>query len=409
MNLAAIADDFTGGTDLAGMLHEGGARTVLVFGDGGVPAGYEAAVVCLKSRSVAATEAAAMATDALGRLRVHQPRQVYFKYCSTFDSTPKGNIGPVCDALLNEMSEPFTLAIPALPVNGRTQYMGHLFVNGVPLSESPMRHHPLNPMTDSNLVRWLTRQTPSRVGLLRLPVVVGDPAAEAMRLRSDGVEIALADVVADGDLDALAEAFADMPLLTGGSGMGMALPKVWKRRGLMEGRNGSADAGASGAALILAGSCSAATLAQLEELGGRQVSIQAAALLEDAEAETGRVLKDARRQFREQGYAVVRSSATAEEREAAGVDAQIVAEELETLFGVIAATLADDIGRLIVAGGETAGAVTAALGVEAAEVVKIIDPGVPAIRPVGGPPLTLVLKSGNFGGADFFRKALDNT
>lgn len=409
MNLAAIADDFTGGTDLAGMLHEGGARTVLVFGDGGVPPGYEAAVVCVKSRSVGAAEAAAMAVDALGRLRAHVPRQVYFKYCSTFDSTPKGNIGPVCDALLNELSEPFTLAIPALPVNGRTQYMGHLFVNGVPLAESPMRHHPLNPMTDSNLVRWLGKQTPSRVGLLRLPVVVGDPAAEAMRLRNEGVEIALADVVADGDLDALAEAFVDMPLLTGGSGMGMALPKVWKRRGMVSGPAGGDWQAGGGPALILAGSCSTATLGQLEQLGGRQACIHVEALLADPEAETGRVLKDARKQLREQGYAVVRSSATAEERDAKGLDAQIIAEELETLFGVIAATLADDVQRLIVAGGETAGAVTAALGVEAAEVVKLIDPGVPAIRPVGGPAMTMVLKSGNFGSADFFRKALENT
>lgn len=409
MNLASIADDFTGGTDLAGMLHEGGARTVLVFGDGEVPPGYEAAVVCLKSRSVGAAEAAAMAVDALERVRAHAPRQVYFKYCSTFDSTPKGNIGPVCDALLNELSEPFTLAIPALPVNGRTQYMGHLFVNGVPLAESPMRHHPLNPMTDSNLVRWLGKQTPSRVGLLRLPVVVGDPEREAMRLRNDGVEIALADVVADGDLDALAEAFADMPLLTGGSGMGMALPKVWARRGMLQGVAGADWKASGGPALILAGSCSAATLGQLERLGGRQACIHVEALLADAEAEPGRVLKDARRQMREQGYAVVRSSATAEERDAKGLDAQIIAEELETLFGVIAATMADDIQRLIVAGGETAGAVTAALGVEAAEVVKLIDPGVPAIRPVGGPAMTLVLKSGNFGSTDFFRKALENT
>ena len=409
MILGAIADDFTGGTDLAGMLHEAGARTVLVFGDGEVPGNCDATVVCLKSRAVTAADACRMSVDALNRLRAHDPRQIYFKYCSTFDSTPKGNIGPVTDALMNELGEPFTLAIPALPVNGRTQYMGHLFVDGVPLAESPMRTHPLNPMTDSNLVRWLARQTPSKVGLLRLPAIVGDLAAEAGRLRKEGVEIALADAVTQRDLESLAEVFADLPLLTGGSGMGMTLPRVWARRGWIKEREGEEAAGKGGPALILAGSCSAATLAQLNALGGAQASIDAAALLEDPEAETGRVLKEARRQMREQGYAVVRSSATAEEREAMGLDAQIVAEELETLFGVIAATLADDVARLIVAGGETAGAVTAALGVEAAEVVRIIDPGVPAIRPVNGPAMTLVLKSGNFGSADFFRKALENT
>ena len=409
MILGAIADDFTGGTDLAGMLHEAGARTVLVFGDGEVPGNCDATVVCLKSRAVAAADACRMTVDALERLRAHDPRQIYFKYCSTFDSTPKGNIGPVTDALLNELGEPFTLAIPALPVNGRTQYMGHLFEDGLPLAESTMRTHPLNPMTDSNLVRWLGRQTPSQVWLLRLPAVVGDLSAEAERLRREGVEIALADALTQRDLEALAEVFADLPLLTGGSGMGMTLPAVWARRGWMKEREAATEETKGGPALILAGSCSAATLAQLRALGGAQASIDAVALLDDPEAETGRVLKEARRQLREQGYAVIRSSATAEEREAAGVDAQIVAEELETLFGVIAATLADDISRLIVAGGETAGAVTAALGVEAAEVVRIIDPGVPAIRPVGGPAMTLVLKSGNFGSADFFRKALENT
>jgi len=407
--LAAIADDFTGGTDLAGMLLEGGARTVIVFGDGDVPSGYDAAVVCLKSRSATAADAVRLSLDALARCRFHNPHQIYFKYCSTFDSTPKGNIGPVADALMNELSEPFTIAVPALPVNGRTQYQGHLFVNGVPLHESPMRSHPLNPMTDSNLVRWLGRQTPSRVGLLRLRAVAGDLAAEAHRLRTDGVEIALADAVSDSDLEALAEAFADMPLVTGGSGLGMAMPAVWKRRGWLDTGERADTKLTNGAALILAGSCSAATLHQLQRLGGRQASIDASALIESPDAEAGRVLKEARKQIREQGYAVIRSSATAEEREATGLDARIVAEELETLFGIIAATLADDITRLIVAGGETAGAVTAALGVEAAEVTRIIDPGVPAIRPVGGPPITLVLKSGNFGGPDFFRKALDNT
>jgi len=394
---------------MAGMLHGQGASTVLVFGDGTVPPGYDAAVVCLKSRSVAPADAVRLSVDAFKRLQAHAPRQTYFKYCSTFDSTPKGNIGPVADALLNEMGEPFTLAIPALPVNGRTQYEGHLFVHGVPLHESPMRKHPLNPMTDSNLVRWLARQTPSRVGLLRLRAVAGDLAAEARRLQTEGIEIALADVIAGDDLDALAEAFAGMALLTGGSGMGIALPGVWKRLGWLDAREPAEDRRTQGAGLILAGSCSAATLSQLEALGGRQASIDAKALMDDPDAETGRVLKAARRQIREQGYAVIRSSATAEEREATGLDARIVAEELETMFGVIAATLADEITRLIVAGGETSGAVTAALGVEAAEVLRSIDSGVPAIRPVGGPPLTMVLKSGNFGSADFFRNALENT
>jgi uncharacterized protein YgbK (DUF1537 family) len=409
MILSAIADDFTGGTDLAGMLHLGGARTSLVFGDGAVPAGYDAAVVCCKSRSVSAAAAVHLSLDALSRLRAHNPRQVFFKYCSTFDSTPKGNIGPVIDALLNALAEPFTLAVPALPVNGRTQLHGHLFVNGILLHESPMRTHPLNPMTDSNLVRWLARQTPSRVGLLPLPALAPDLSAHAASLQTDGVEIALADVITDSDLAALADAFADLPLLTGSSGLGLALPGVWRRRGWLPAVGLPAFQPAGGPALVLAGSCSAATIAQLQSFGGPPTSIDAAALLDDPDAEAGRVIKEARKHLRQHGHAVIRSSATAEEREAAGIDARLAAEELETLFGVIAATLAPDLARLVVAGGETAGAVTAALGIEAAEVLSIIDPGVPAIRPINGPPLTLVLKSGNFGSADFFRKALDNT
>jgi len=400
MIFAAIADDFTGGTDLAGMLSESGARTVLAFGAAEVPPGYDASVSCLKSRSVKPKDAVSMTLDALVGARAHAPRQIYFKYCSTFDSTPEGNIGPVCDALLRELGAESTLAIPALPVNGRTQYMGHLFVHGVPLAETSMRNHPLNPMTDSNLVRWLQRQTKRKVGLLPLR---GENLPR-------GVEIALADVIGDDDLDFLAARFADAPLLTGGSGMGTSLPKVWRARGWMRNDETQLAEAPGGAALILAGSCSAATLSQLERLGGDQVSIDAAALLEDVEKETGRVLREARKQLRAVGHAVIRSSQTAEEREASGLDGQIVAEELEMLFGVIASTLSDEVKRLIVAGGETAGAVTAALGVEAAEVGRVIDPGVPAIRPVGdGPALTLVLKSGNFGSADFFRKALEGT
>lgn len=402
MIFGAIADDFTGGTDLAGMLREAGARTVLSFGDADVPEGYDACVACVKSRSLQPRQAVSMVLDALERVRERGPRQIYFKYCSTFDSTPEGNIGPVADALMRELGVEFTLAVPALPVNGRTQYMGYLFVNGVPLAESPMKDHPLNPMTDSNLVRWLQMQTTRKVGLLRRP-------EDAAELREAGVEIALADVISQADLEALAENFAEAPLLTGGSGLGMVLPEVWRRRGWMSREAPVDEPPRGGKALILAGSCSAATLAQLASFGGEQIRIDANSLMEDPEKETGRVLKAARKQLADGGVAVVRSSTTAEEREAVGLDGQIVAEELETMFGVIASTLAPDVERIVVAGGETSGAVTAALGVMAAEVLRLIDPGVPSIRPIEIPRLTLVLKSGNFGRGDFFQRVLENT
>ena len=199
LEFATIADDFTGGSDLAGMLFEQGVRTVQLFGTAGAPsvsAGTQAVVLSLKSRSVEPDRAVAMTLDALATLRRLDPRQIQFKYCSTFDSTERGNIGPVTEALLTSLDAPFTIAVPALPVNGRTQYLGHLFVQGTLLSESPMRDHPLNPMTDSNLVRFLQKQTAVRVGLIDLATLRrGDMRAAADRLRAEGVRIALVDAI----------------------------------------------------------------------------------------------------------------------------------------------------------------------------------------------------------------------
>lgn len=378
------------------MLFEQGVRTVLLFGVTGVPEGYDAAVLCLKTRSVPAAQARALSVEALGRLRERSPRQVQFKYCSTFDSTPEGNIGPVIDELMGALGASFTVAVPALPVNGRTQYLGHLFVNGVLLNESPMRHHPLNPMTDANLVRWLQRQTSRRVGLVALPDV-----QSGRFVVPSGVEIALVDAVTDADLVSTAEAVCDLPLITGGSGLAMKLPGVWRSRGLLPASPGATpQAPARPGTLILAGSCSAATLDQLrawEDSGHEALLMNVADL---GPHEIARLEQAARAGIERNGVALIRSSAPPEARVPGAAAA------VEQAFAELATNLTPAVGKLIVAGGETAGAVVDALQLRAVELTAILDPGVPALRSVDEPHLHLALKSGNFGSRDFFSKAL---
>jgi uncharacterized protein YgbK (DUF1537 family) len=401
IRFGAIADDFTGGTDLAGMLHEGGLRTVQFFGlpdramvrDAAEEA--QALVISLKTRSVPAGEACGWALRALEALEAAEPAQVQFKYCSTFDSTAEGNIGPVTGALMQAMGERFTVAVPALPVNGRTQAHGHLFVNGRLLAESPMREHPLNPMTDSDLVRHLQRQTERRVGLVALPAVLRGAEAireEMERLRGEGVEIALVDAVREEDLREITQACEGLRLITGGSGFGRW---VGGGSGAVFGRNVRAS---KGAALVLAGSCSAATREQLavwEASGGRVMRARTAAEVRARGAEA--------RECLERGEAVgVASSAGAEER--TGEDPVA----FERAFAALAAEAVGEWGveRLIVAGGETSGAVVEAVGIRSGRIAGILAPGVPAMESLHPAGLWFALKSGNFGGPDFFVRAL---
>lgn len=427
--LGAIADDYTGATDLASMLREQGVRTGLVLGlqpDDVVAqlrGRYDAVVVALKSRSNPAAEARQMSLRALGQLRGLGARQVYFKYCSTFDSTARGNIGPVTEALLDAVGAPFTVAVPALPVNGRTQYLGYLFVGERLLSESHMRHHPVTPMTEPSLVRHLAAQASRPVGLIAHPAVragAGAVRAEASRLRSEGVAVALVDAVSDQDLDVIAEAVADLPLVTGGSGLGMALPRAWERRGLVSLRPGDPlelDASSAGV-LVLAGSCSAATLEQLRVLqaeAGEGVRMDPLRLLDDGAAEVERLVAHVGRQVRERGWALVYSSAGPDEREALlvaaaarGVAGEGISARLEQATGEVArrAVAGCAVGRVVVAGGETTGAVTQALQLRALEIGEALDPGVPVALSIGERPVAVAFKSGNFGGPDFFVRAL---
>jgi len=438
--LGVIADDYTGGSDVAAMLSEHGARAVQVFGlqEPGfiqeLRGRYRAAVICLKSRSNPAAEACRQSIEALGLLELFEPRQIHFKYCSTFDSTPEGNIGPVIDALMRCMGIDFTVAVPALPVNERTQYLGHLFVGPLLLSESHMRHHPVTPMTDSSVVRLLRAQTGRRVGLIPLEVVqagAGRLAAEVEGARQSGVEIALVDAVSDADVAAIAEACADLRLITGSSALPMCLPAVWRSRGWLE-ENRAATVRERSAGftrplpngrgsvappvLVLSGSCAASTLRQVEELracGCRCEALDVARLVQgEAGAELDRLYERFRTEVMTAGVAAVVASADHQAREQTrrGLSAEQAAalpRAIEAAFGELARRFAaDGVERLVIAGGETAGAVIDALGIRAVEVTAILDPGVPAVRAIGGPGLRLALKSGNFGTPDFFPRAI---
>jgi uncharacterized protein YgbK (DUF1537 family) len=306
-------------------------------------------------------------------------------------------------------------------VNGRTQYLGYLFVNDVLLSASSLRHHPLNPMTEPNLVRHLQKQTDKQVGLIPWPVVRRGPKAiqeAAVQLASEGVEIALVDVLEDGDLASIAQAFAGARLITGGSGLSMKLPEIWKQEGLLRAEKRKPvplDQGATGV-LILCGSCSRQTLAQIEAFrgtGGLDLRVDVLGILDDAEAEAGRIVRSIEPEMRAGRPVLVYSSSEAGDRArlldqvaGRGADAEMVPRHIEKFFALMACKgLSAGMRRLVVAGGETSGAVLDSIGVHAAEVIGTIDPGVPLLRSIGEPGVGLVLKSGNFGSTDFFVKA----
>lgn len=414
--LGVIADDFTGATDVASMLVRAGMRTVQVIG---VPQGADerpeadAIVVALKSRTIPAFDAIAQSLAALRWLQNAGARQFYFKVCSTFDSTPAGNIGPVTEALMDALGAPFAFACPAFPENGRTVFRGHLFVGDTLLSDTGMRQHPLTPMTDANLVRVLQAQTKRRVGLLRHDAVGRGATAIRARIEvliAEGKELAIADAVADDDLRALAQAAVDHPLITAGSGVALGLPAVYAERGWLVPDADAAQLDAVGGhAAVLSGSCSTATNAQVAQWlddGRPALRIDPQALAAGVP-----VAADAIAWARSQlAQAPVLLYATAAAEDVAATQAALGVERagqlVEQCFAQVAQGLHDGgVRRFVVAGGETSGAVVQALGVQALRIGAPIDPGVPWTQAIGR-PLLLALKSGNFGSADFFAKAL---
>lgn len=413
VRLGVIADDFTGATDIAGFLVDNGLRTVQLTGvpaDGTtVPADADAVVISLKSRSIAAQEAVAVSLAALRFLQEQGAERFYFKYCSTFDSTPAGNIGPVTDALLGALGEDFTVICPALPVNGRTTYRGYLFVEDVPLHESGMRNHPITPMTDSNLMRLMDGQAEGRTGNVQAAVVTQGAAAvrEALAaLRTEGYRYAVLDAITDADLDVLGEAVADHALVTGGSGLGAGLARAlsgkagertdnWQERG--------------GRTVVLSGSCSVMTNQQVATYRetAPTLAVDVDQLVAAPEAYRKQVLQWVLDQPADGPAPLVSATAPPEEvtRLQVAHGAHEVSEAVESMFGWVASALAEQgVRRFIVAGGETSGAVTTALDVTGFEVGPQIAPGVPWVRSISS-DIDLALKSGNFGDVDFFSRA----
>jgi uncharacterized protein YgbK (DUF1537 family) len=417
MLLGVIADDLTGATDVALMLAREGMRVVQTVG---VPASAEAlpeadaVVVSLKSRTNPAPEAVAWSLAACDALVGAGARQILFKYCSTFDSTDAGNIGPVAEALMERLGVSFTVACPAFPANGRSVYQGHLFVGSVLLSDSPMKDHPLTPMRDPSLVRVLQRQTRLPVGLVPFQTVEKGPAAVRAAfaaLATEGPAIGIADAITDADLRVLGEAFAEEKLLTGGSGIAIGLPENFRRAGLLSqvsaGRAFEAPAGLSA---MLAGSCSAATRGQVRDarLKGVETFVVDPVALAEGRLHAAEILDWARPRL---AAGPVLVTSTAEPEAVRAVQERYGRDEagamVERLLGEVAQGLAGaGVTRFVVAGGETSGAVVGALGVSMLEIGPEIDPGVPWTRSASGPPLALALKSGNFGAGDFFTKAL---
>ena len=416
MLLGAIADDFTGATDLCSMLVRGGMRTVQLIG---VPSGdlpvpdADAVVVALKSRTAPARQAIDQSLAALKWLQAAGARQYFFKYCSTFDSTDQGNIGPVADALVAELACGFALACPAFPTNARTVYQGYLFAGGSLLNESGMETHPLTPMTDANLVRVLSRQTEGTVGLV--PFVTVDKGASAIRdamtrLKEQGRRYAIVDAITDAHLVAIGEAASGHALITGGSGVAMGLPANFRAaRLLAEGADPGALPAVDGACAVVAGSCSRATLAQLGTARDHLPTFELDALATpDAVALSKAALAWAADRIGDKPVVI---AASAPPSKVALLQSRLGREQagalVEDAVARIAAGLVErGVRKMVVAGGETSGAVVGRLGVRSLRIGGEIDPGVPWTFAQGsGPDLMLALKSGNFGGTDFFLKA----
>ncbi len=413
--LGCIADDFTGATDLANTLVRGGMRAVQVIGvpesSASLPEA-DAVIVALKSRTAPVRQAVAESLAACEALLAAGARQIFFKYCSTFDSTDEGNIGPVADALLRRLGAGFALACPAFPTNGRTIYQGHLFVGTALLNESGMENHPLTPMRDPNLVRVLGRQTDGAVGLVPFAVVEQGAAAirrEMTRLKESGRRYAIVDALTDAHLLAIGEAAEHHALITGGSGVAMGLPANFRRAGLLPERGDSAAAlpPMRGHAAVLAGSCSRATLGQIGLARDHLPTLELDALATpDVAALTAQALDWAEGKL---GEAPVVIAASAPPDKVAALQARLGREAAGVLVEQALAAIAEGlvtrgVRRLVVAGGETSGAVVSRLGVTSLRIGPEIDPGVPwtYAEPAG---LHLALKSGNFGARDFFLKA----
>ncbi|SFR59180.1 3-oxo-tetronate kinase [Litoreibacter janthinus] len=408
MLLGCIGDDFTGSSDLANTLSKQGMRTVQYTGipNGNAEADVEAGVVALKSRSIDPQDAVTQSLAALEWLLAQGCEQIFFKYCSTFDSTPEGNIGPVADALALALDAHKVIVCPAFPGTGRSIYHGHLFVKDVLLSESGMQNHPLTPMTDPDIRRWLAPQTKFEVGhvgaesvLAGADAIKGALAAE----HANGKRLVVVDALRDADLMEIGEAADGLPLITGGSGVALGLPRNFARRGLIS-QNTATWRGETGKCVALSGSCSNATRAQVELHSRSNPSIEVPA----ADVIEGRLLPETVVHWLVQADGIPLAFSSADPAAVKEVQAEFgrerSAEALEGFFAEVARQLVrSGVTKLLTAGGETSGAVVEGLDLTTLEIGPEIDPGVPALR--AGNALVVALKSGNFGAPDYFEKA----
>ena len=411
--LGCIADDFTGATDLANNLVRAGMRVVQTIGVPHAPlsAEVDAVVVALKSRTIAPQDAIEQSLQALQWLQEQGAQQIYFKYCSTFDSTAQGNIGPVTEALMQALQTDFTIATPAFPDNGRTVFKGYLFVGDVLLNESGMQHHPLTPMTDANLVRVMQAQCKSKVGLLSHKTIAQGAEAiqqEIANLQKQGVHVAVVDAVSNDDLMRLGPALKGMPLVTAGSGVAIGLPKNF---GLTPTPQASVLPKATGLQAVVSGSCSQATNRQVAHFkaSGRPAFLIDPLHLKGSWQDLEQEALAWAQGHLASGPVLVYSTATPESVQAVqsqmGVEA--AGHQVEQALAAIARGLVQlGVHQLVVAGGETSGACVQALDIEQLQIGPQIDPGVPwchAQTTMGGVHITL--KSGNFGTDDFFTNA----
>ena len=416
IKLGCIADDFTGATDLANNLVRSGMRVVQTIGvpSGPLNAEVDAVVVALKSRTIAPAEAIAQSLDALRWLQDQGATQIYFKYCSTFDSTAQGNIGPVTEALMQALHTDFTIATPAFPDNGRTVFKGYLFVGDVLLNESGMQNHPLTPMTDANLVRVMQAQCTAKVGLIDHRAVAQGAAAVTQRvadLKAQGIRVAVVDAVSNDDLHRLGVALKDMPLVTAGSGVAIGLPANF---GLKPTPQASVLPPASGLQAVVSGSCSQATnrqVAHFQSTGRPALAIDPLALARSTRQGADVVEHALAWAAPHLASGPVLVYSTAEPDAVKAVQAQLGVEAAgalveHTIAAIARGLVAHGVHQLVVAGGETSGACVQALGITQLQIGPQIDPGVPWCHAhTDLAPVHLTLKSGNFGTDDFFTKA----
>ena len=410
MKIGVIADDFTGATDIAGFLVAGGLTTTQMIGvpDADAQVDAEAVVISLKSRSNPAAEAVADSLAALDWLRARGCEQIYQKYCSTFDSTAAGNIGPVADALMAALGTDITVICPALPVNGRSVYLGHLFVGRDLLQDSGMRDHPITPMRDSSLIRLMEGQAQGRCGLVDAATVDQGPQAVRARiaaLRADGVRYVVLDAISDAHLATLGQAVADMALVTGGSGLGYGIARAVS--GGVDAQAQDAGAPLAGPAVVISGSCSVMTNRQVAAYRALAptLDVDVDRCLADADVYGAELAKWVLAQPQGRAPMITATADPARLREIQAQNGAAASEAVERTFAAAAARLAKGgITRFIVAGGETSGSVTQALKVTGFAIGPQIAPGVPWVRAVDK-PLSLALKSGNFGAETFFTDA----